>query len=207
MLNAHSKADFSRQTFVQWFSTCWLATVASLTGFCWTMTRPDSHPVVFAASVSWGVNLVVAAVMRDVLLRMDPRRFGYAVWEREGQVYRNAGVAAFRSLLRHTPLGWLNPLVRLAAGRPDLDHLAREMVYAEGTHWIAGALTLILAIGYFVCGHATIAGCFAVLALPLHAYPVMLQRWNRGRVLRAMRRRQARATASQAADQGAGNSK
>jgi hypothetical protein len=71
-------------------------------------------------------------------MRMDPKRFRLARWERQGRIYDVAGVAAVCWLLRHTSLGWLNPWLKLTSSRSGLDRLLREMNYAEGAHLIGG---------------------------------------------------------------------
>ena len=51
-----------------------------------------------------------------------------------------------------------------------------------------GAVMFGFAIAYVFWGYAVVGFFLAVLAIPFHAYPVMLQRRNRGRVLRMNRR-------------------
>lgn len=188
-------AELGAQTYAKWLSACWITSVASIAGFCWTVSHPDGHPLVFAFSVSWGIALVVAAVTRDAFLRMDPRRFGFARWEREGRIYRRMGIVAFGWLLQHSALGWLNPNLKLTCRRSGLERLLREMAYAEGAHWIGGVVTVGIGIRYFAAGHTSIAVCLVTLTIFFHAYPVMLQRWNRGRVLRLIRRQDTHAKA------------
>jgi hypothetical protein len=173
-------------------------TALAACGLLWTIGRPDSHPWVLALSLSWGIVVAVAACTRDAFLRMDPERFRFARWEREGRVYELVGVGAFRWLLRHTPLGWMNPTLKLTSCRSGIDPLLREMSYAEGAHVAGGALTLAVAAGYAAAGHGSVGLALAVLTIPVHFYPVILQRWNRGRVARVIRHLRAHDEAARA---------
>jgi hypothetical protein len=165
-----------------------ILSAVSIAGLISTISRPDSHPLVLAFSVSWIMVLVVTAFTRDAFLKRDPKRFCFAHWEREGLVYSRVGIAAFCWLLLHSPLGWLAPWLKLSSHRSGIERLLREINFAEGTHLVGGVLTLVLALGYAAAGHAVVGLSFAILTMPLHVYPWMLQRWNRGRLLRLTRR-------------------
>ena len=156
------------------------------------MFYPDRHPVVFAFSISWIIAVLVAALTRGALLKGDPNRFRFAGWEREGRVYRRLGIGAFYWVLKRTPFGWLNPYLKLDPDKFGLERLLREISYAEGAHMIGGAITLLFSIGYGLTGHLQIGACLLALTIAVHIYPVMLQRWNRGRVLRLIQRQDRR---------------
>jgi hypothetical protein len=179
------------RAYTKWLSIAMTLSVVSLAGLVLTISRPDSHPVVVAFSVSWIIVLIVTGVTRDAFVKMDPKRFHFARWEREGQVYGRFGIGAFSWLLLHSPLGWLDPWLKLGSRRSELERLLREVNFAEGTHLLGGVWTLLIAFGYAAAGHAVVGLSFAILIIPLHIYPWMLQRWNRGRILRVMRRRHA----------------
>jgi hypothetical protein len=180
--------EFGFRVTARWLLLFCVMSAAAVSGLTWTITHPDNHPVVLALSLSWVIVVVVAGVTRDAFLRMDPNRFRLARWEREGRVYGRVGVAAFRWLLQHTPLGWLAPTLKLTSCRSGIELLLREMNYAEGAHYVGGVATLAFAIGYTAAGYAGVGLSFALLTIPVHVYPVMLQRWNRGRVLQVIRR-------------------
>lgn len=107
-----------------------MLSAVAITGSFSTTGHPEKRPVLFAFSVSWGILVVVAAITRNALLNMDPKQFRFAHLEQEGRIYERFGVAIFGWLLRRTPLGWLNPGVRLASHRCGIDSLFREMNYA-----------------------------------------------------------------------------
>src|SRR6185436_5983090 len=160
----------------------------SVVGLITASWQPDSHPRLFAFSLSWAINVVVFESTRHYWFGADPKRFHFACWEREGRIYRWAGVDAFRWLLLRTPLSWLSPALKLAPHRSGMEHLLRHLNCAEGVHRVGGVVTFGVACGFIVVGHAVVGLYIALLALLLHAYPVMLQRRNRGRVLRMVDR-------------------
>lgn len=172
----------------KWLVMFWLLSVGTFTGLIWTSFCPDQHPLIFALSVSWIIAMLVSAVTRRFFMELDPWRFGLWRWEREGKIYDRFGLRTFRWLLKHTPLGWLNPWLRLTSCRSGLERLLREITYAEGAHWVGGAATLGLAAACIFWGHVIVGLFLAAGTIPFHIYPVMLQRWNRGRVLRVSRR-------------------
>jgi hypothetical protein len=199
MSDAYSIKELGAQAYIRWLSFTLILSALSIAGLISTISRPDSHPVVLAFSVSWIISFAVPAVTRDAFLKVDPKRFHFARWEREGRVYGRVGITAYCWLLLHTPLGWLAPTLKLSSHRSGFDRLLREMNFAEGAHLIGGALTLGFTLGYAATGHTAVGLSFAILTMLMHAYPVMLQRWNRGRILRLMSRMVA---LSQSARQG-----
>ncbi|MCX6903369.1 MAG: hypothetical protein NTW03_07805 [Verrucomicrobia bacterium] len=191
MSETPSIKEIGVRAYTKWLSITMTLSVVSMAGLVSTISRPDSHPVVLAFSVSWIIVLIVTGVTRDAFVKMDPKRFYFVRWERDGQVYSRVGIGAFCWLLLHSPLGWLDPWLKLRSRRSELERLLREVNFAEGTHLMGGVSTLVIAFGYAAAGHAVVGLSFAILIIPLHVYPWMLQRWNRGRILRVMRRMHA----------------
>jgi hypothetical protein len=89
-------------------------------------------------AISWLVSIAIAFATSAVFFRVNPKLFSLAHWEKEGEVYERGGLQAFRWVLLHSPLGWLNPNMHLGGGRTDCERLLREMNTAEGVHWVAG---------------------------------------------------------------------
>jgi hypothetical protein len=85
-------------------------------------------------------------------------------------------------------LGWINPALRLGVSRTDWERLLREMNVAEGMHWLTCFLSSILAISYLVGDYAVYGYVMLLVRVPFDLYPIMLQRWNRGRVCRVLSR-------------------
>jgi hypothetical protein len=153
-----------------------------------TISNPGQHPFSFALAVAWLVSAYSGALTSELFFRQAPDGYRFWRWEDDGKVYQWFGLAAFRWVLLHTPLQRLNPNVRLRSGRSDFDRLLRSQRAAEGSHAIAALITLALAAWYSLTGHAVVGLWFFVVNIPLNLYPVMLQRWNRGRVQLALRR-------------------
>jgi hypothetical protein len=150
---------------------------------------PHGNPLVYSLAISWLIAITIAVVSGAILFRVNPKLFSLANWEKQGEIYERAGVRAFRSVLLHSPLGWINPNFRLIAGRADCDRLLRETNSAEAIHWLTCVVTGMLAISYLRHDHAEYGYVMLLVRIPFDLYPIMLQRWNRGRVLRVLERR------------------
>ena len=172
----------------KWMWTVWVLSALASVSMVMAVPQIDKHPMGFAFAVSWVVSGFVGLFTQNTLLRRNPWHFRFASWERSGQVYRWVGVEAFCWLLRHSPLGWLNPAIRLTGQRSGLENLLRQMNFAEGAHLIGGGMTLGFSIGSAMTGHVAVALSFAVITLFFHVYPLLTQRWNRLRVARVIQR-------------------
>jgi glycosyl-4,4'-diaponeurosporenoate acyltransferase len=150
---------------------------------------PHGDPLVYAIAASWLISMTVAMVSSAIFFRVNARLFSLARWEKEGEIYNRAGIRVFQSLLFHSPLGWINPNFHLRAGRADCDRLLREMNSSEAVHWLTFSVTVMLAISYLRHDHAVYGYAMLLVRIPFDLYPIMLQRWNRGRVQRVMERR------------------
>jgi hypothetical protein len=184
-------AEVGPKAYVRWLWAFWTMTAIAAVGLFTAIPHIDSHPARYAFAISWILSVVIAALTRDKLLQLDPERFRLARWEIEGRVYRWVGVEAFCWLLRHTPLGWLNPWLNPSLRlfpKSGIQALVRELDFAEGAHLIGGVITLGLIVAYAVMGHAKVSLSFTLMALLFHVYPVIVQRWNRGRSERIARR-------------------
>ncbi len=176
------------KAYSRWVLVAWTLSLLCMVGMVVAVPDIDGHPVTFALSLSWVVGGFVGLAAHKFLLGMNPWRFRFANWEREGRVYRYVGVEAFRWFLRKTPFAWLNPAMKMTARKSNLENLLRLMNFAEGAHLIGGVITLALAVGYAVTGHVKVGLAFAVITILVHFYPMITQRWNRGRVARVVRR-------------------
>jgi hypothetical protein len=169
--------------------------VIASSGLAYSLSSLPAHPVLFSFCLLWLVTGFIAGTSRERLLQMPKETFCLASWEADGRIYERCGIRQFRWLLLNTPLGWLNPRVRLNVRSPDLDWLEREMQYAEGTHQASFFLGVISAMVAFWTGHRTVAIWLTVFNVAINLYPVMLQRWNRSRLERLHSRFLRRMTA------------
>ena len=149
---------------------------------------PHGNPLVYSLAVSWLIAITVAVASSAIFFRVNPKLFSLAHWEKEGEIYDRAGIRAFRWVLFHSPLGWTNPNFHLTAGRADCERLLREMNSGEGVHWLTCVVTVMLAISYLVHGYIVYGYVMLLVRIPFDLYPIMLQRWNRGRVWRVLKR-------------------
>jgi hypothetical protein len=149
---------------------------------------PHGNPLLNSLAMSWLISITIAFVSSALFFRMNPRLFSLAPWEKHGRIYDHAGIRVFRWLLFHSPLGWINPNFHLGAGRADCERLLREMNSGEGVHWLTCVVSVMLAISYLRHNYAVYGYAMLVVRIPFDLYPIMLQRWNRGRVSRVLER-------------------
>jgi hypothetical protein len=155
-------------------------------------TFPHGNPLVYSLAMSWLISITVAFATSAIFFRLNPALFSLAHWEKQGEIYDFTGIRAFRLVLLHSPLGWINPNFHLRISRVDCDRLLRELNSGEAVHWLTCVVSVVLAISHLVHGYAVYGYAMLLIRIPFDLYPIMLQRWNRGRVLRVLRRRQAR---------------
>ena len=172
-----------------------LATVLVLTGGSLyavdgDVYPPHGNPLVYTLAVSWLISFVIAMTSIAFLQSLSPRVFAPASWEKDGDIYNGAGVQAFRWVLFHSPLGWINPNLHMSAGQADCDRLLKEMNTAEGVHWLTCAASVALALWWLAGDRDAYGYSMLLVNIPFNLYPIMLQRWNRGRVFRMLKRRQ-----------------
>jgi len=150
--------------------------------------RPHGNPLIYGIAVSWLISFTVALPI-TAILNVKPKQFSLARWEKEGEVYDRWSIRAFRWVLLHSPLGWINPNLYFVAGRTDCERLLKEMSFGERVHWVTCFLSSTLAISYLAGDHAVYGYVLLLVRIPFDVYPIMLLRRNRGRVCRVWSRR------------------
>ena len=112
-------------------------------------------------------------------------------WEVRGGLYQAAGVRLFGTVLRRTPLRYLNQFVYLAgSATPSMVRAQAES--AEAAHLVAGALLIPHMV--YACVQkwwGTLAWLTMVQALG-NLYPILHLRWVRARIDRFHGRRRSR---------------
>jgi hypothetical protein len=149
---------------------------------------PHGNPLVYSLAMSWLIAITIAVVSSAFFFRVNPTLFSLAHWEKQGEIYDRAGIRAFRWVLFHSPLGWINPNFYLRASRADCDRLLRETNSSEAVHWLTCVVTGMLAISYLRHNRAAYGYVMLLVRIPFDLYPIMLQRWHRGRVCRVLER-------------------
>ena len=114
-------------------------------------------------------------------------------WERNGELYRALRVPAFGTLLRRTPLRYLNPLVYLKQS-PDPSVVQAQIESAETAHLLAGALLVPYMVHACFKGWWAAVACVAIVQVGLNLYPILHLRWARSRLNRLRDRRRVRGT-------------
>lgn len=165
-----------------------ILTVGSLYALWGEFLPPQGNPLLYALALTWLVTIAVGLGTGFIFASADPSLFSLASWEKEGELYERAGLRAFRWILLHSGLGWINPNFYLRHSRADLERLARETQNSEGVHWLAGAILAVLAVWFLLDGYAIYGFVMLLVRIPFDVYPIMLQRWNRARVHRVLRR-------------------
>ena len=149
---------------------------------------PHGNPLVYCLATSWLIAIAIAILTSAIFFRVSPKLFSLADWERQGAIYDCAGIRTFRWVLFHSPLGWINPNFHLRANREDCERLLREMNSGEAVHWLTCIVSVVLAIACLRHNYAVYGYAMLVVRIPFDLYPIMLQRWNRGRVWRVLER-------------------
>jgi Glycosyl-4,4'-diaponeurosporenoate acyltransferase len=151
---------------------------------------PHGNPLIYALAMSWLISFTVALPITAIfaVFKANPKLFALARWEKEGEVYDRWSIRAFRWVLLHSPLGWINANLCLGAGRADCERLLREMSFGERVHWVTCFLSSILAISCLASDYAVYGYVMLLVRIPFDLYPIMLLRRNRGRVCRVLSR-------------------
>ena len=149
-------------------------------------------------------SLVWTAIVPMVILpfgfQLLPRRlYDLQNFEHDGRFYRRLGVRSIRfgvgmgegiqKLARVIDPKWQNPLAKLSS--QERINWTRG---AEGIHWgfLIGSLPFIAMTFYL--GYTTFGIVFCIVNVPFNIYPIMLQRYTRGKLLRIDRARASRST-------------
>ena len=149
---------------------------------------PHGNPLVYGLATSWLIAIAIAMLTSAIFFRVSPKLFSLADWERQGAIYDRAGIRTFRWVLFHSPLGWINPNFHLRPNREDCERLLREMNSGEAVHWLTCIVSVVLAIACFRHNYTVYGYAMLAVRIPFDLYPIMLQRWNRGRVWRVLER-------------------
>ena len=125
---------------------------------------PGGSPLIYAIAMSWLI--AITALPISAVFKLSPKLFSLARWEKEGAIYDRTSIRAFRWVLLHSPLGWINPALHLGASRTDCERLLREMNVSEGVHWLTCFLSSILAISYLVGGYVVYGYVMLLIRVP-----------------------------------------
>jgi hypothetical protein len=126
--------------------------------------------------------MITLAFTESVAPGYNSNYYSIANWEMDGKKYEWLGVNIFRRVL--VWIGWekinktANPVRKNAVALKNLDYRSRQ---SESGHLFI--LLTVLAVGALVALFNGLSSSFWLLGLniPLHFYPIILQRYNRPR--------------------------
>jgi len=133
--------------------------------------------------------LAISRVAEPLLrMRMPEALRALRPWERRRDVHRRLGVVRFGTLLRRSPLSFLNPAVYLDRGDKDPARVRIQIESSEASHFWAAVL-FALYIGFAgLKGMWSVVVWFVLAQLVVNVYPILHLRYVRARLDRARRR-------------------
>lgn len=162
------------------------AAAAVVVGWSWRAFGPTSRRFAFVAV--WAPMAWLGTISRFVTPRLPARLHRLRPFEQGGaRLYELAGVRVVKALLRRGPIAAFNPDLHLPSEpTPErIAHLDQRMRDAEASHGLLFVATLCAAAAARIRGWRSTARWMLVWNVVLNGYPVMLQRYNRGRLAAA----------------------
>jgi hypothetical protein len=144
----------------------------------------DPRSAGFAFLLVWLIMCWVSLVLRAFPLRLPAVYYNLMPGERDGRRYEKAGVLVAKRVLRRGPMQVFNPKLRLPTVR-DAKSLARldaAMRSAETNHVVMFLVVVLVIARAIVRGWWDAAAWTLLFNILINGYPVMLQRYNRGRL-------------------------
>lgn len=165
-----------------------MASLAGLTvALAWAIHSLGFRSAVFALVANWLIVAWAAVASPPLRWSLPERYFQLRRWECDGQVYRWCGVRVFGALVRRPPVRWLSPELYLQGRRSQLLRVWQGSRRAEAVHvWLFG-FSLLLTLFAMGCGWWDAALWLLAFNVLLNLYPVLHQRYIRGRLDRVKR--------------------
>jgi hypothetical protein len=162
-----------------------LALLASLV-FVWRIFGPRNFFGAFLLNLlptSWS-----PCVKSALVLHLPAGYYPLRHFEQGTSLYERLGIRWFQTLMRTPVFGILNLDIPRRFRKRDFVGLEREMRFAETSHVFAFLLVLGVLVFALAQGWWDAVVYLTVWNLLVNVYPVMLQRYNRGRLLCLMER-------------------
>ncbi len=192
-----TKADGMSAIPLVLMSGGWLGPVFMFWMYAWGPLRPFAYPAgdfappvlvfVLALAICFGLAWVPAAYYR------------IAAFERSGRIYELLGIRLFRKIVPDGDLAnrWRR---RTEPAQKMIHHRAHAAAFVQRTEQSEKGHLVLLALGLYSAAHAAAIGWWgwatfiSVGNLLVNLYPIMLQRYTRGRITRMFRRERVRQT-------------
>jgi hypothetical protein len=159
------------------------AVAGAVLTWSWRALGPGSRRFAFVAV--WAPMAWLGTISRFVTPRLPGRYHELRAFERGGaRAYELLGVRVAKAALRRGPIARFNPDLHLPA-EPTPARLARldqRMRDAEASHAILFVATIGTAVVARIRGHRSAARWMVLWNVVMNGYPVLLQRYNRGRL-------------------------
>jgi hypothetical protein len=174
----------------QRFPVAVVTTVGAGVALVWCGTAFGVRSATFGVLVVWLVMCWWGVVGRLYPVSLPDAWFRLRPWEREGRVYAWVGATVLKALLRRGPLSWFNPSLHLPRERTRESLLAldRGMRHAETAHAVLFVIVLPVIVHALARGWWRAAVATLLADVVVNAWPVALQRYNRGRLARLLPR-------------------
>ncbi len=166
-----------------------LATAAAVLLMAWTVDSFGFRSPWSALLLNWLAMSWVALVGQSTAWSFGAAYYAPRPFEQGGQVYERLGVRLYKKIVRRGPLALLSPRLRLPRDRTlaALHQLDRAMREAETGHAIVFMLVLLLAGWALLQGWLDAAAWLTLFNVLINGYPVMLQRYNRIKLMDLIR--------------------
>jgi hypothetical protein len=149
----------------------------------WRALGPGSRRFAFVAV--WAPMAWLGTISRFVTPRLPERYHRLRGFERGGaRAYELLGVRVAKAALRRGPIARFNPDLHLPVEPTParLVHLDQRMRDAEASHAVLFVGTLAMALHARLLGRRSAARWMLLWNILMNGYPVLLQRYNRGRL-------------------------
>ena len=165
--------------------------VTAVTGVVIAVVDASSRTSVFPVSrypagavLVYGLSMSLVWLTRHLVpVTLPAHYYRLRSVETESRLYRRLGVGAFRWLLFKSGLEHLNFSARLSHGRTGLMKFERGIREAETDHAIACLVMIVVTLYTAMNGWWAFASWLVLANVVANVYPIMLQRFNRARLL------------------------
>jgi hypothetical protein len=169
----------------------WLGPLLMFWLYVWGPLRPFAYPDGELLPGAWFVLLVAASI--SLWWVLPPGYFALRSFERTGRLYELLGVRHFRRVAPDGDLAnrWerrTNPHYRVIGGRRSAELFVVRTEQSERGHLVLLALGLVSAVYAWRLGWHGWAAYLGAGNVVVNVYPILLQRYTRGRLNAVLRR-------------------